>query len=445
MSEKKDNIVCKENNSLINEAFQMMLDTTIDRVFIKNVDLVYVKASNSFAKMVGKTSENEIIGKTDLDIFSDETLAKRYIADDKKLLAGGKNLIDYIEPIPDEDGQARYGTTSKYILRDKTGDVLGILGVTRDITREYYARRHYQQELKYLFELPTETYAVSYVDVDSWRVISQRRQMLRDASFQSCHTVEVLCEAALESIVDKESRVYQFYTHFTKEYLNKIYADGKTHFEFEYQRRLSNGAVRWVKNDVRFLTDVDNNHLCIMLSANDINAEKMKEKELLEAAQMDRMTNVLNREATMDQIRQIFHDEEMCLHALFMIDVDNFKRLNDTMGHQTGDEFLIELTAKIKRSFRSSDVVGRIGGDEFFVLMRNVSDRFMVVKKAKKLLDEIQSVCEKYSEIKLSASIGISLYPENGKMLEELYAKADQALYEAKRAGKNQFLFVGSE
>lgn len=441
-SKKDDNVVWKKNSSLISEAFQMMLDTTADKIFIKNAELVYVTASDSFAEMVGKESVEEIIGKTDLDIFSDETLARRYIADDKKLLAGGKNLIDYIEPIPEEGGQARYGTTSKFILHDENGAVLGLIGVTRDITREYYARRHYQQELKYLFELPADTYAVSYIDVDSWRVISQRRQMLRDAAFQSCHTVEVLCEAALESIVDKESKVYHFYKHFTKEYLNKIYASGKTHFEFEYQRILSDGTIRWVQNEVRFLTDVDNNHLCIMLSANDINAEKTKEKELLEAVQMDRMTNLLNREATMDRIRQIFHDEEMCLHALFMIDVDNFKSLNDTMGHQTGDEFLIELTAKIKKSFRSSDVVGRIGGDEFFVLMRNVPDKFMVVKKAKKLLEEIQSVCEKYSEIKLSVSIGISLYPENGKVLEELYAKADQALYEAKRAGKNQFLFV---
>lgn len=441
-SKKNDNVIWKENHSLISEAFQVMLDTTIDKVFIKNTELVYVTASDSFAEMVGKASVEEIIGKTDLDIFSDEALARRYIADDEKLLAGGENLIDYIEPIPEKCGQARYGTTSKYILRDEQGTVLGILGVTRDITREYYARRHYQQELKYLFELPAETYAVSYVDVDSWRIISQRRQMIRDAAFQSCHTVEVLCEAALESIVDKNSKVYKFYENFTKEYLNKIYEGGKTYFEFEYRRRLSDGTIRWVKNEARFLTDVDDNHLCIMLSAKDISAEKVKEQELVEAAQMDRMTKLLNREATMEQISQIFLNEEDSMHALYMIDVDNFKSLNDTMGHQIGDEFLIELTAKLKRCFRSSDVVGRIGGDEFFALMRSVPDKIIAVKKAKKLMEVMQSVCEKYSNVKLSASIGISLYPENGKKLEELYAKADHALYEAKRAGKNQFIFA---
>jgi len=103
--------------------------------------------------------------------------AERYVLDDKKLLAGGVNLIDYIEPITDEDGQHRYGSTSKYILRSEEGEVLGILGVTRDITKDYLARQNFQKELKYLFELPSDIYAVSYIDIDSWRVISQRRQI----------------------------------------------------------------------------------------------------------------------------------------------------------------------------------------------------------------------------------------------------------------------------
>lgn len=439
---KSDIFTWMKESNLINQAFEIMLQTTEDKIFIKNMDMVYVTASMSFVKMTGKKTLDEIVGKTDLEIFEDENLARRYAADDQKLLSSGENLKDYIEPIPEEEGAARYGITSKYILRNEWNEAIGILGVTRDVTREYFAHRHYQQELKYLFELPAKGYAASYVDVDSWRIINQRRQLIGDATIQAYHTVEVLCEKAVESIVDRRSKASRFFQRFTKEYLNEIYANGKTHLEFEYQRVLTDGSVRWVHNEIRFLTDVDNNHLCVMLFVEDIDAEKKKAQKLLEAAQMDRMTNLLNREATMEQIRQIFREEEKNTHVLFMIDVDNFKSLNDTMGHQMGDEFLIALTAEIKRCFGISDVVGRIGGDEFFALMRNIPDKFMAVKKAKELLEVIQSVCGKYKEVKLSGSIGVSLYPENGSRLEELYAKADHALYEAKRAGKNQFKFA---
>jgi diguanylate cyclase (GGDEF)-like protein len=94
----------------------------------------------------------------------------------------------------------------------------------------------------------------------------------------------------------------------------------------------------------------------------------------------------------MEQIREILRTEMEDHHVLFMIDVDNFKMLNDTYGHQTGDEFLVDLTAKIKNSFRSEDVVGRIGGDEFFVLMRNIPDMDIVLKKAQDILDGIKNI-----------------------------------------------------
>lgn len=431
-----------QESNLVNQAFEIMLQTTEDKIFIKNMDLVYITASVSFIKMAGKHTVDEIVGKTDLEIFADENLARRYVADDQKLIGSGENLIDYIEPIPEEDGAARYGITSKYILKNKEGKAIGIFGVTRDVTREYFAHRHYQQELKYLFELPAGGYAASYVDVDSWRIINQRRQMIKDATIQAYHSVEVLCEKAVESIVDRKSKVSIFFQHFTKEYLNEIYADGKIHFEFEYQRVLTDGSIRWVHNEIRFLTDVDNNHLCVMLYVEDIDAEKQKAQKLIEATQIDKMTNLLNRETTMEQIRKIFSNESEATHALFMIDVDNFKKLNDTLGHQMGDRFLVTLTAEIRKCFRNSDVVGRIGGDEFFALMRNISDVSMAARKAKELMLVIQKVCSAYTEVKLSASIGISLYPENGRTLEILYTKVDDALYEAKRKGKNQFVFT---
>lgn len=427
---------------ILNAAFQAMLDSTRDLVFVKDINLVYVAASMPFVRMTGKTALEEVVGFSDMELFADEALAKRYIADDRRLLQEGENLIDYIEPLTDEDGEARYGSTSKYILKDSEGAPIGILGITRDITRDYVARQRYQQELKYLFKLPADTFAVSYIDVDSWRIITQRRQLIKEGTLQSCFTVEELTQAAVESIVEKDCEAAQFYERFSQRTLREIYASGRSTLTFHYQRYLSDGTIRWVRNEVRFLTDVDSGHLCAMLSAKDIDAKKQAEQKLVEAAQMDKMTMLLNRHTTMESIRRILEEEAEHAHVLYMIDIDNFKKLNDTLGHQRGDEFLVALAAEVKNCFRESDIVGRIGGDEFFAFMRNVSDFAVMERKAQELLGAIQDVCAIYAEVRVSGSIGISVYPEKGTTLEELYEYADKALYEAKRKGKNQYVFA---
>lgn len=433
------------DNNLLDVAFQTMLKKSRDMMFIKDINSVYVAASEPFVKMVGKETEAQLLGKTDAEIFDDKNLAKRYLADDRKLIAGGEDLVDYIEPIPEEEeGKARYGSTSKFILRDQEGKAMGILGITRDITRDYVARQHYQHELQYLFELPKDTYAISYVDVDSWRIISQRRQLIKQDTLQECQTVEQLVDAAIDSIMDKNCDAAKFYNDFTAENIRRIYEQGENHLSFTYQRKMVDGMERWVHNEIRFLLDIDSGHLCAMLSAKDIDAEKREQQELAVAAKMDRMTMLLNRETTMRYIRRVLEENETEKHVLFMFDVDNFKHLNDTMGHQKGDEFLVELARGLKKSFRDSDIVGRVGGDEFFALMKNVPDTALVERKANELLSTIQEICADYADIRLSGSIGIGIYPENGKTLDELYGQADAALYQAKRKGKNQYVFASS-
>ena len=129
------------------------------------------------------------------------------------------------------------------------------------------------------------------------------------------------------------------------------------------------------------------------------------------------------------------------MHALFMIDADNFKKLNDTYGHQAGDEFLVRFAKELKNCFDDGGIAGRIGGDEFFALIPDVPDVESVQASAEELLNNVRKVCGEYAELGLSASIGIGLYPTNGRSIGQLYAFADKAMYQAKRKGKNQIVF----
>lgn len=425
---------------IIHSAFYAMLENTSDMIFIKNKNLEYIEASLSFAKMVGKDSVQEILNKRDEEIFEDKELAKRYAADDRRLLENGTDLLNYIEPITQKDGHARYGSTSKYILRDEQGNAIGLFGITKDITREYIARQNYQQELKYLFELPKDTYAVAYIDIDDQRLISQQSQVVDNVTWDSPATVEELFACASEYIQDKNSDAAAFYRVFDPDKLRGIYKTGKRRLVFQYKRKLSDGSLKWIKNEIQFLVDADNGHLCMMLSMKDINVQKEEAFELEKAAKMDRMTMLFNRETAMFTIEQFLKDYSENVHALFMIDIDNFKSVNDTFGHVEGDHFLKAVANEIRSCFREGDIKGRIGGDEFFVLMRNVPNKEIVERKADLLLENIQSIAEKYSNIAVSLSVGISCYPNDGKSLNELYEKADDALYYAKRHGKNRFV-----
>ena len=427
---------------VFSNAFQTMLENTPDFVFVKEANLRYVTASLPFLNLVGLTHASQIVGKTDFELFRDESLAQRYVSDDQTLLSGGKDLVNYIEPLGEADGTALYGSTSKYILSDPGGQTIGLLGVTRDITREYISRQHYQQELKYLFKLPPDTFAAVFIDIDTWRIINQRRQLVNGNTMHPCHTVGQLLDAALASIQDPDSEAAQFYRNFTPDALRAIYESGQREVSFEYRREMVNGSHLWIHNDIRYLTDPETGHLCVMLIARDVDSEHREAQDLEKAATLDRLTQVLNRETTEKRIRQALADFPHSTHALFMVDIDNFKSLNDTRGHLAGDAFLTQFAKELCTCFRRDDIVGRVGGDEFFTLMQTIPNVSAAQSKAELMLEVIRRLCADYAPLQLSGSIGISLYPTDGKTLEELYAKADAALYQAKRAGKNQFVFA---
>lgn len=432
-------------DSLLKISLDTLLMNSSDMIFVKDINHTYRAASLPFARMTGKSAPEEIIGHTDKELFEDINLAKRYEADDKRIIASGRDLLHFVEPITDIDGQPRYGSTSKYLLRDDEGEIIGILGVIKDITMEFLARQHYQQELRYLFDLPQDTYAVCYIDVDDWRIIKQRRQNILNGTLQECNTVEEICKYAIDSMVDKECDAVGFYSSFSPDRLWEIYKSGRSHLSFEYQRRVSDGSTRWVENELHFLMDADSSHLCIMLSAKDIDEMKKEELRVANAAKLDLMTKVLNRETAMECIKNILVQEKDKIHVLYMLDVDNFKGLNDTYGHQAGDQFLVELAAELKKSFRDSDVIGRVGGDEFFVFLRDVKQYNRVEKKAEDILNIVNKCGKEYADIGLSGSVGISIYDEHADNLERLYALADEALYEAKKMGKNQYRFAIKE
>ena len=166
------------------------------------------------------------------------------------------------------------------------------------------------------------------------------------------------------------------------------------------------------------------------------------ENDLRQMAERDPLTGLYNRRRMLQFLEQAMTEVTETPFAVAMLDIDYFKKVNDTYGHQVGDDFLVAIAQGIKSKFRESDIVGRIGGDEFFALMRGVTEREQIEHKAKELLDVMARVSKDYENTGISASIGISIFPRDGRTLDELYSSADSALYKVKRNGKNSYAFA---
>ncbi|MCL2767984.1 MAG: diguanylate cyclase [Synergistaceae bacterium] len=174
-----------------------------------------------------------------------------------------------------------------------------------------------------------------------------------------------------------------------------------------------------------------------------IDEQVKKEESLLRKTQLDALTGLYNKEAISILAEEIIENStDDNIHALICFDIDNFKSINDSFGHLFGDEVLKTISAKIKNLFRSSDCLGRFGGDEFALFLKDIPSLEFINEKVDVLNKTIKHVYMiSDTERSVSASIGIALYPKDGKSYEELFKNADIASYKAKNSGKDRYEF----
>jgi len=180
----------------------------------------------------------------------------------------------------------------------------------------------------------------------------------------------------------------------------------------------------------------------LLAIVDDISERKEFEEKIKRQANYDLLTGLPNRTMLHDRLTQLIKKERRDGQefALLLIDLDEFKDVNDTLGHNRGDELLIETAGRIKSCVRESDTVARLGGDEFVIIISELLVKSGVVQVAQSILDTIS---EPYllgeNQVYISASIGITLYPGDGEDMMSLIKNADQAMYVAKKSGRNQY------
>lgn len=174
--------------------------------------------------------------------------------------------------------------------------------------------------------------------------------------------------------------------------------------------------------------------------ARDITVQEKKQNLLKEYSYLDPLTQLPNRRRLLDQIDQLIRDSapKKTSFGMMFLDLDGFKQINDTFGHEKGDFLLKEISKHLQLCVREEDVVGRFGGDEFIILLPEVS-QFECILTAKRLIDDMPVFLQGEKASHVTLSIGISLYPQDGEEAQDLINHADLAMYEAKQKGKNNY------
>lgn len=222
---------------------------------------------------------------------------------------------------------------------------------------------------------------------------------------------------------------------FSPENVKREYELGNSHLQYDFMITQDGGDYFWMRIDAYVFYSQEDNCLHMFTYRKNINEDKKKEWMAI----TDGMTGFLNKTATKNRIDTLLSEDSERFGVFFIFDIDNFKTANDCFGHAFGDYCIKEFTGIIRRYLGDCEVLGRVGGDEFVAFVF-AKDTEWPEKNAMELSRALDTSCVKDNKSwKMSASIGVSLSPQNGRDFDSLYEKADAALYTTKQKGKNNF------
>ncbi len=533
-----------------------VIEGSSDAIFVKAPDGRYLMCNGPGAQMVGFTVEG-LLGRTDVDVFPAEQ-ARMLREIDVAILASGETRTGEEQlSLPGRPDAIFLAT--KGPIRDERGDLVGVFGISRDITERSLQQRMlaqsraqlqtfidqapisvamFDRDMCYLvasrrwrasFATPdTSLIGVSlyaqqpdlpapwrelharglagehlHSDLDQWERSDGQRQWLRwaiqpwqdergevggiiivadDVSTQvrlleqqrisavALEAADAIVITDARSIVQQVNRAYCEITGYTAEEAigrrqGDLVRSGKQGAEFyrtmwselaavgvwrgELWNRRKSGELYPEFLSITAVKDEHGEVSHYVGVMQDITQRKLAEETIIRLAYYDALTNLPNRRLLLDRLQQSLKSSEregLC-GALLFIDLDNFKQLNDTRGHDAGDRLLVLVAQRLQECVRESDTVSRLGGDEFVVMLEHLGadperSAAMVAKEAQRIADRLAMPYSiRGADYRCSASIGIALFSGESTSTESLMKQADLALYQAKADGKNVVRF----
>lgn len=255
-------------------------------------------------------------------------------------------------------------------------------------------------------------------------------------------------DKALEIVAEKQIKEeYRrgYVETFCPENVLKAFDNGQESLQYDFMLTSDGLSYYWMRITARIFRWEEDRSIRMFTYRQNITEEKLREQDMLGKMEMDSLTGLYNKAAAQNSIRKRLAQCPDGQYAFFILDIDNFKMINDTFGHSAGDDVLLQFARNLKAQFAPEDIVGRIGGDEFVVFSAIPSLKWLG-EKAVELNGQLQySFVMENKSARISASIGIAVSPRDGAEFELLYKNADSALYETKKKGKNGYTVYGKQ
>jgi len=408
------------NHDLASLAKDIIASAGVGIYIVQDTRFVYV--SELYQKLTGYTDQ-ELLGDNSLkNIHADdrEKVRQQAIKCLKK-----ESFEPYEYRFTRKDGELRYilETVTPIMFKGKRAT----LGSFMDITERKIMEEKYRGILENIqeayFEVDLNGHCIFFND-SLCRITGYPREELSGASYKN--------------ITDEENSRIVFQA------FHKVFKTGQPTEGFDWRIKRKDGTQSYIEASVSLQKTASGKPVGFKGIIRDITERKNIEQELQHLATHDTLTGLPNRLMVgqlLDHAIQSAHRYNRQL-AVFFVDLDRFKTVNDSLGHDAGDRLLKEVAARLRQSLRHVDVVGRLGGDEFIILIEDFQDVKQLEILAHKILATVmQPMFLLGEECRVTASIGISVFPQHGRDEQSLMKNADIAMYFAKEEGKNNFQF----
>lgn len=427
LSHRKINLYLKELHHT-QRVLSTVINASPDFICFKDGEGHWLTANDAGLKLF-HLDDQHYQGKTDLELAGQTLPLYKKIfkdglaADEKAWQAHNLTRLEEIIPLP--EGGEKVFDVYKIPLFNDDGSRHGLAVLGRDITE----RKQVEEKLRLaatIFESSSEAMMISDANNNIININPAYTQ---------------ITGYTLEDIVGKNPRELSSGRHdasFYKEMWHSLKKLG--YWQGEVWNRRKDGEIfaEWLTINIIFNKDgAVSQHLAFF---SDITEKKKADELIWNHANFDHLTQLPNRRLFRDRLVQEIKnaDRAHLSMALLFIDLDRFKEVNDTLGHDAGDILLIEAARRISQCVRVSDTVARLGGDEFTVILSRITDTSHVDRVAQDIIQKLSEPFNLNGEmVNSSASVGITLYPADGVDVDQLIKNADQAMYIAKGRGRN--------
>ncbi|MCC0714405.1 PAS domain-containing protein [Clostridioides sp. ES-S-0077-01] len=423
------------------ERFRIALKQTSNTIFEYDIK---TKSLLNTSKELDKYNIYKIVENVPYSLVESGVIHKDFSDDFINMyenVINGAKTASCVVKIKLPDGSYIWNKITLTTIFDEDGNPVRAIGIQEDISKQKEAEIKYNEEGKYHSAILSEAMITYEINVSKDTFIKGNESWHKPFGIKPDNNYSEMVKTIANSIIHKDNKEVFLNTFLCKNLL-AAYKNNVTEIKLEYRRMNQENKMIWVVCTMHLIKDSITNDIKALAYVKDIDNQKKEEIRLKLKAERDTLTGLYNKGTTEKLINDFLDSEEASsgIHAFLIVDIDNFKSVNDNLGHVFGDKVLFEVSKHLKPIFRKDDIVGRIGGDEFIVFLKNIQSFENAKKKAEKICDIFRnSYTENKKTYKISGTVGISFVPEHGTIFKELYRKADVALYYAKSKGKDKY------